>query len=74
MSQRFSDRLQAFLEHWNQRVRAGQNSSMGNIEVMMLEVYDNWLRDYEKNKPTKEEVRENSPRLGASASKARRFG
>ena len=50
MSERYSERLQAFLTHWAERVRHGENSPMGNVEVMMLEIYDNWLREYEKNK------------------------
>jgi len=56
MSQRFSDRLQAFLEHCAQK-----GIWPNGVEVMLLEVYDNWLRAQmsgvsEKKINTKEEA------------------
>ena len=44
ISRRCSDDLEAFFKYWDQRVRDGKNSPMGTVEVMMLEIYDNWLR------------------------------
>jgi hypothetical protein len=48
MNQRYSERLQAFFDYWQAKVRKGENSDIGRIECMTLEIYDDWLRDYEK--------------------------
>ena len=45
MSLRFSDRLEKFLSYWDGKVRRGENSEIGVLERMMLEIYDNWLRE-----------------------------
>ena len=37
------------MEYWGKRVQAGTNSSLGGVEIMMLEIYDNWLRAEWKN-------------------------
>ena len=47
MSERFSERLEAFFKYWDDKVRRGENSRIGRIEAMMLEIYDDWLREYE---------------------------
>ena len=47
MSERFSERLEAFFKYWDDKVRRGESSRIGGIEAMMLEIYDNWLREYE---------------------------
>ena len=47
MSQRFSDRLEAFYKYWDDKVREGLVSGLSGTECMVLEIYDDWLREYE---------------------------
>ena len=44
MSERFSPRLTEFLAYWSEKVKRGENSGLGGVEIMILEIYDNWLR------------------------------
>lgn len=50
MSKRFSEELQAFLEYWSRQVDRGKNSPLDRIEIMTLEIYDNWRRSYSRRR------------------------
>jgi hypothetical protein len=50
MNGRYSERLRAFRAYWREK------SDIGPIECMMLEIYDDWLIDYEKNEATTKDL------------------
>ena len=37
--------LEKFFAEWDERIRSGANSPLGRTEVMVLEIYDHWLRE-----------------------------
>ena len=45
-----SKRLNIFFEEWEKKIRRGEVSSFGRLEVIVLEIYDDWITEYLKKK------------------------
>ena len=40
-----SKELYDFLKYWAEKTKKGETSSLTGLEILLLEIYDQWLRD-----------------------------